>query len=150
MVKKNILPKVPLEKVLLADTPFKRVAIYKIGPLSETGHRFILTLVGYATRYAEAVPLRKIDAETVAEALVDICSRLGISEEALSDQGTQYMSDCMREVCRLLLLRHQAEGDDTYHQCGQMARWRGLSRPKTCLRRLCSEQPRQWHRYINP
>ncbi|GFR96681.1 zinc finger protein [Elysia marginata] len=21
---------------------------------------------------------------------------------------------------------------------------------KTCLRRLCSEQPRQWHRYINP
>ncbi|GFO24848.1 Zinc finger protein [Plakobranchus ocellatus] len=21
---------------------------------------------------------------------------------------------------------------------------------KTCLRRLCSEQPRQWHRYTNP
>ena len=40
------------------------------------------------TRYPVAVPLKKIDAETVADALVDIYSRLGIPEEVLSDQGT--------------------------------------------------------------
>ncbi|GFS08463.1 Gypsy retrotransposon integrase-like protein 1 [Elysia marginata] len=76
-----------------------------VGPInspSEAGHRLILTLRDYATRYAEAVLLRKIDTETVAEALVDIYSRLGVPEEVLSDQGTQFMSDCRKEVCRLL------------------------------------------------
>ncbi|GFO32919.1 gypsy retrotransposon integrase-like protein 1 [Plakobranchus ocellatus] len=76
-VKKGTVPSVPLEKVPLIDTPFKRVAIDLVGPInppSEAGHRFILTLVDYATRFAEAVPLRKIDTESVAEALVDIYS----------------------------------------------------------------------------
>ncbi|GFR75793.1 Gypsy retrotransposon integrase-like protein 1 [Elysia marginata] len=93
-VKNGIVPRVPLEKVPLVDTPLKRVAMDTVGPInppSEAGHRFILTLIDYATRYAEAVPLRKIDTETVAEALVDIYSRLGVPEEVLSDQGTQFM-----------------------------------------------------------
>ncbi|GFN92538.1 gypsy retrotransposon integrase-like protein 1 [Plakobranchus ocellatus] len=72
-VKKGTVPRVPLEKVPLIHTPFKRVAIVgPINPPSEAGHRFILTLVDYAMRFAEAVPLRKIDTESVAEALVDI------------------------------------------------------------------------------
>ncbi|GFO16833.1 Zinc finger protein [Plakobranchus ocellatus] len=94
------VPRVPLEKVPLIDTPFKRVAMDLIGPInppSEAGHRFILTLVDYATRFAEAVPLRKIDTESVAEALVDIYSRPGVPEEMLSDQGMQFISDCMKE-----------------------------------------------------
>ena len=51
-----------------------------IDPPSEAGHHYILTLVDYATRYPEAFPLKRIDAETVAEALVDIYSCLGIPE----------------------------------------------------------------------
>ena len=46
--------------------------------------------------------MKRIDTETVAEALVDIYSRLSVPEETLSDQGTQFISDCMKEVCRLL------------------------------------------------
>ena len=44
--------------------------------------------VDYATRYAEAVPLKRINTETIAEALVDIYSRLGVPEEILSYQET--------------------------------------------------------------
>ena len=67
------------------DKPFKRVAIdlvAPIGPLSEDGHRYILTLVDFATRYPEAVPLKNFDTEIVAEALVDIFSHLGVPEQA--------------------------------------------------------------------
>ncbi|GFN79109.1 Zinc finger protein [Plakobranchus ocellatus] len=77
-VKKGTVPRVTLEKVPLIDTPFKRVAIDLVGPInppSEAGYRFILTLVDYATRFAEAVSLRKIDTESVAEALVDWVSQ---------------------------------------------------------------------------
>ena len=92
-VNKRSVPKVPLKKMPLIDMPFKRVAIDLIGPIGppcEAGHRYILTLVDYGTRYPEAVPLKNIDTETVAEALVDMFSRLGIPEEILSDLGTQF------------------------------------------------------------
>ena len=107
-VNKGSVPKVPLEKMPLIDKPFKRVAIDLVGPIgppSEDGHRYILTLVDFATRYPEAVPLKNIDTETVAEALVDIFSRLGVPEEILSDLGTQFVSECMKEVTRLLSIK---------------------------------------------
>ena len=100
-VNKGCVPKVPLEKMQLIDKPFKRVAIDLVGPIgppSEDGHRYILTLVDFATRYPEAVPLKNIDTETVAEALVDIFSRLGVPEVILSDLGTQFVCECMTEV----------------------------------------------------
>ena len=103
-VSKGSVPKVPLEKMPLIDKPFKRVAIDLVGPISppsEEGHRYILTLVDFSTCYPEAVPLKNIYTETVAEALVDIFSRLAVPEEILSDLGTQFVSDCMREVTRL-------------------------------------------------
>ncbi|GFR80635.1 Gypsy retrotransposon integrase-like protein 1 [Elysia marginata] len=134
-VKKGIVPRVPLEKVPLVDTPFKRVTMDIVGPInppSEAGHRFILTLIDYATRYAKAVPLRKIDTETVAEALVDIYSRLGIPEEVLSDQGTQLMSDCMKEVCRLLGIKQKAT--TPYHSMCNGLVERFNTTLKTCLR----------------
>ena len=83
-VNKGSVPKVPLEKMSLIDKPFKRVAIDLVGPISppsEDGHRYILTLVDFATRYSEAVLLKNIDTESVAEAPVDIFSRLGVTEE---------------------------------------------------------------------
>ena len=92
---KGSVPIVPLEKMPLIDKPFKRVAIDLVGPISppsEDGHRYILTLVDFATRYPEAVPLKNIETETVAEALVDIFSRLGVPEEISSDLGTQFVS----------------------------------------------------------
>ncbi|KAK3762630.1 hypothetical protein RRG08_051811 [Elysia crispata] len=104
-VSKGTVQKAPMENIPVVFVPFKRIAVDLIGPIepaSEAGHRYILTLVDYATRYPEAVPLKRIDTETVAEALVDIYSRLSVPEEILSDQGTQFISDCMKEVCRLL------------------------------------------------
>ena len=97
----------------------------------------------YATRYPGAVPLKNIDTETVAEALVDIFSRLGISEEILSDLGTQFVSDCKKEVARLLSIKQLTT--TPYHpMCnGMTEKFNGTL--KITLKRLCSEQPRQWH-----
>ena len=45
------------------------------------GNQYSLTLVYHATRYPEAVPLKKITTEAVAKALLNIYSRVGIPEE---------------------------------------------------------------------
>ena len=95
-----------------------------------------------------AVPLKTIDTETVAEALVNIFSRLGVPEEILSDLGTQFVSDCMKEVTRLLSIKQIAT--TPYHpMCNDLTeKFNGIM--KLMLKRLCSEKPRQWHRFINP
>ena len=38
-------------------------------------------MMDYATRYPDAVPLKTIDTETVAEALLNMYSRLGFPED---------------------------------------------------------------------
>ena len=150
-VKRGSVKKVPLGSMPLIDTPFKRVAVDIVGPIatpSEVGHRYILTLVDYATRYPEAVPLKKITTEAVAEALLDIYSRVGIPEEVLTDQGTQFMSECMQEVSRLLSIKGLTS--TPYHPIcnGLVERWNRTL--KSMLKRLCQDQPKQWHRLINP
>ena len=79
---------------------------------------------------------------------MDIFSRLGVPEEILSDLGTQFVSECMREVTRLLSIKKLTT--TPYHpMCnGLTEKFNGTM--KSMLKRLCSKQPRQWHRYINP
>ena len=104
----KIVPRESVPLALLGDMPlidqsFKRVAIDLVGPIasaSDKVHRHVVALVDYATRYPEAVPLKNIDSEMVTEALLDMYSRVGISEKVLSDHGTQFISNCMKEVSR--------------------------------------------------
>ena len=93
-VAKGRVARVELGHMPIIDTPFDRVAVDLIGPIepmSARGHRYILTVVDYATRYPEAVALKNINTETVAEALVEIYSKVGIPKEVLSDQGSQFV-----------------------------------------------------------
>ena len=149
-VAKGNVSKVPIEKMPLIDTPFKRVVVDLVGPIyppSESGHRYILMLVDYATRYPDAVPLKSITTESVAEALVDMYSRLGVPEEVLSDMGAQFVSECMAEVSRLLSIRQLTTSP--YHpMCNRLVE-KFNATLKCMLKRLCSEQRKQWHRYIN-
>ena len=87
-------------RVPLGDMPSRRVAVDLVGPISPPSEKvpYILTSVDHATRYPEAVPLKNIETETVAKALLDMYSGLGTPEEVLSDLGTQSVSKCMEEV----------------------------------------------------
>jgi len=75
-----------------------------IGPISPPSeeYRYILTTIDMCTRFPEAVPLKDISASTVAEALLEIFSRVGLPYKAHSDRGSQFTSEMIREVYRLL------------------------------------------------
>ena len=49
--------------------------------------------------------LKKIDTETIAEALMGIFSRVGFPREILSDNGTQLLSQVMSGVTRLISVK---------------------------------------------
>ena len=87
-VQKGRVAKVPLGRLPLIDTPFKRVAVDIVGPFeprSNNRSRYILTMMDYATRYPEAIALPSIETERVAEALVEMFSRVGVPDEMLTD-----------------------------------------------------------------
>ena len=62
-------------------------------------------MIDYATRYPGAVALPGIETERVAEVLVEMFSRVGIPDEMLTDCGSQFTAEVMKEVSRLLSLQ---------------------------------------------
>ena len=146
---KGKVSQLPLGTMPIIDTPFSRIAIDIVGPIhppSDKGNRFILTVVDYSTRYPEAKALKTIDTENVAEALLEIYSRVGIPREVLTDQGKQFTSDVMKEVGRLLSVKQLTT--TPYHPAcnGLVERFNGTL--KSMLKKLSEEQPKQWDRYI--
>ena len=95
---------IPLIPLPIVDIPFKRLAMDIVGslPKSWSGKHYILVLCDYATRYPEAVALQTIDAQTIAEELVRIFSCVGIPEEILTDQGSNFTLNLLAELYNML------------------------------------------------
>ena len=76
-----------------------------VGPLpkSQSGKRFILVICDYATRLPEAIPMKAVH---VAEELLVYCSRFGVPQEILTDQGANLRLSCSQsctECCTSIL-----------------------------------------------
>ena len=86
-VRKGSVSRAPLHSIPVVGIPFEKVAIDIIGPIvpkSARGHRWILTLIDFATRYPEAVCLKSTETEPVAEALLSIFARMGVPKIIVS------------------------------------------------------------------
>lgn len=150
-ISKGRVTKVPLGNMPIIEQPFERVGVDLIGPIhpkSERGHRYILTMVDYATRYPEAIPLRGITTEEVAEAMLTVFTRMGVPKEILSDLGTQFTSQLMHEVSRLLSVKKLFTTPYNPRCNGLTEKINGVL--KSMLKKLTAERPTDWDRYIDP
>ena len=94
----------PLQPLPIIDVPFQRIAMDMVGPLPRTpsGHRYILVICDYTTRWPEAIPLKSTDSEHVAEQLIQFFSRFGVPEEILTDQGANFTSSLITCLYNLM------------------------------------------------
>ncbi|CAL8102490.1 unnamed protein product [Calicophoron daubneyi] len=94
----------PLQSIH-AGFPNEIVGVDLIGPLPETprGNKYLLVMVDYFSKWCEAVPLKTMEATTVAEAILKhwIC-QWGAPNQIHSDQGTSFDNALMHELCRSL------------------------------------------------
>ena len=85
--------------------PIDRVAIDIFGPLppSDSGNRYIIVIMDYFTKWAEAIAIPNQEAITVARAFVTqfVC-RLGVPYKVHTDQGPNFESALFKEVFKLL------------------------------------------------
>ena len=92
--KPTAIPRAPLQSLPIIETPFKRLAMDVFGPLKRTkcGNKYVLVIMDYATKWPEAFPLWNVEATTVVDCLLEVTARTGISDEILTDNGTNFMS----------------------------------------------------------
>ena len=90
------------------ERPLQRVAMDIMGPLPETprGNKYVLVIADYFTKWTEAYPIPNMEAITVAKCLVNefIC-RFGVPEQLHSDQGRNFESKVIKNICDLLQIR---------------------------------------------
>ena len=139
--------RVPLQKTPIISVPYTRMACDIVGPLPRTqaGFRYILTAMCLGTRYPFAIPLKRVDAQTVAEALMEVFSNTGIPAELLHDQGQVFMGKVTTTLCGLLNIKQLKT--TAYHPQtnGILERWHG------CLKNMLRKQeegPREWDRLL--
>jgi transposase InsO family protein len=101
--------KQPDQRHTLASTvdghPFRRLSIDFVGPMkpSGQGNIFLFTIKDTFTKWVEAIPCIDTTAENVARMLEQhIFCRFGIPEQIHSDQGPQFTSKLLKDVCRIL------------------------------------------------
>uniref|UniRef100_A0AAQ4PFW0 Integrase catalytic domain-containing protein n=1 Tax=Gasterosteus aculeatus aculeatus TaxID=481459 RepID=A0AAQ4PFW0_GASAC len=143
------IPRATLRPLPLVEVPFERIGLDLIGPFhrSARGYRFVLVLVDYATRYPEAVPLRNISAKSVAQALFQVISRVGIPKEILTDQGTSFMSRTLRELYGLLGIK--SIRTSVYHPQTDGLVERMNKTLKSMIRKFISDLEHNWDHWLD-
>ena len=84
--------------------PFHRVAVDVLQlPLTTSGNKYVLVFMDYLTKWVEAFPMVDQKADTIAKLFIEhVICRHGIPEELLSDRGTNFLSDLVCDICKLL------------------------------------------------
>ncbi len=141
-------PPTPLIPLPIIEVPFERIGMDLVGPLpkSARGHEHILVIVDYATRYPEAIPLRKATSKAIEQELFLLASRVGIPKEILTDQGTPFMSRTMADLCHLLKVKQLRT--TVYHPQTDGLVERFNQTLKQMLRRVAADDRRDWDQML--
>ena len=86
--------------------------------------------------------------ESIAEALMNFCSRMGVLRVLLSDNGPQFLPDIMHDVTRLPSIK--LVNSTIYHPMSNDLVETFNGTIKRMLRRMSVERPRDWDRYVEP
>lgn len=128
---------------------FERVFLDIVGPLTPSyfHNKYILTFQDDLTKYSEAIPIPNQEARTVAEALVtQIICRHGVPESILTDQGSNFLSTCLKEVCKLLKITKLQTSPYHPQTNGALERsHRGLAE---YLRNFVQKDPLEWCQWV--
>ena len=143
---KNHSAKAPLHPLPCVSEPFEKVAFDLVGPLpkSSSGYRYLLTMMCLYRKYPEAIPLRRVDNETVLDAMFDIFSRHGLPKIMLTDQGSVFTSKLTKLMCKTFEI--QKVQTSPYHpqSDGALERWhaclKGMLKRSECDLKLWDKQ----------
>ena len=107
------------------------------------GHRYILVIGDYFTKWKEAFPLRDMEATSIARVLVnELICRFGVPDNIRTDQGKNFESKLVKEVCILLGVRktrttpYHPQSDERFNKTLRLF-WKGKATGIFFYHRFC-------------
>ena len=142
--------KAPLQHIEVGE-PFTFWAMDFMGPIPETvhGNRYILVLMDQFSKWCKAFPTKDQKASTVTDILLQkVFSRFGPPQVLHSDQGANFESNLMHELCDLMGISKTRTS--AYHpQCdGQVERQNRTL--QDMLSTFVSHHSTEWDQWLDP
>ena len=131
-----------------AAMPWQHLSMDFVGPLPVTnrGHKYLLTVKDTFTGYLEAIPTRNMLASTVADVLLtQLFSRYGMPESLHTDQASNFTSQLLTELCQLLGVK--LSHTPPYNQRSNPVE-RAHRDLKATLTALCEGKPTTWEKQL--
>ncbi|XP_068236908.1 uncharacterized protein [Palaemon carinicauda] len=142
----QVIPKAPLQPILVPDESFSKIIIDNVGPLPKTkkGNKYLLTLICPMAQYPIAIPL---SAKNIANSLLKVFTNFGIPKEIQSDRSSNFTSDLFAQVLKELNIKQTLSSAYRPESQGALERWHQTF--KSMLRKLCVESQLEWEEGIN-
>ena len=107
------LIRVPPHELNVLSSPWPFIAwgmdvIGPIEPAASNGHRFILVVIDYFTKWVEAASYKSVTKKVIADFVRNnlIC-RFGVPYSIITDNGANLNSHLMREICEQFKITHR-------------------------------------------
>ncbi|VDI82486.1 Hypothetical predicted protein [Mytilus galloprovincialis] len=144
------LTKSKLLSMPVPSQPFEDVSTEILGQMRKTvtnGNKYVLVFICYLTKYVELILVKDMTAVTVADAFIkNVICRHGICKTLHSDRRTNYLSNIVRETCRLLDVK-KTQTTSFHPQCnGQNERM--MSTIVNSISKRIGDDEDNWDRFI--
>ena len=140
--------KAPLVITTTSTHAFQRVAMDIVGILPETvnKNKYILTFQDDLTKFSQAFAIPNHEAKEVAKKLFIFISLYGIPRTILTDQGSEFTSNLLKEMSQLFKIKHLTS--TAYHPQTNGALERSHSTLKDYLKHYISTDQNDWDEYL--
>ena len=109
------------------DLPMEFIYMDLVGPIHPTssrGNKYVLTVIDMLTGFTMAVPIKNKNAETICDAYRNhIYCTFGESSRILTDNGSEFKNQEMRQVCETLGVKHIFSPVYTPESNGRLEGW---------------------------
>jgi hypothetical protein len=143
------IPKQPLEITTTSNSSFEKIFLdlVTIKPESFEGFKYILTIQDDLSKFSDAIPLKSKETEEVARNFVEkfIC-RYGIPKEICTDQGKEFISHLMFEICKILRIKKLQSSAYHHESLGSLERSHKVL--GSFLRNFCEGQKLDWPSWL--
>ena len=111
----------------LPDLPMEFICMDLVGPIhppSSRGNKYVLTVIDMLTGFTMAVPIKNKNAETICDAYRNhIYCTFGGSSQILTDNGSEFKNQEMRQVCKTLGVKYIFSPVYTPESNGHLEGW---------------------------
>ena len=135
------------------SSPFACCAIDVVGPIgnkdsaTESGNRFIVTIIDWFSRWVEAFPVKDCSQESILEALDEFTSRHGIPRRLVSDQAKYFRGQLVHKYEQDVGMKHTFVSAYRPQGNGKLERFHRVLGRK--IKMQCKESgDKQWDKHL--